>query len=597
MPEGRKLRVFLCHSSNDKPAVRELYQRLKQEGWIDPWLDEEKLYPGQDWDLEIEKAVEAADAVLVFLSDNSVTKEGYIQKELRFILNIAEYKPEGTLFILPLRLNDCPLPRRLRSWHYVDHFPEDRREWAYGRLLGSLKIRAKKVGVDVDALLKEKAEKLRQEIAAKNRKEQEEKERKRRIERKKIEDAAQERIAKEKREAEEKSRLEKEAKEERERKAAAEKARQERIDNIKKFFSKNGKRFSLIGGGIVLIFLFRYIISNVEFPTKPEPTKISKTSIPATETLQLPTSTSLPTSTTSLIETSTPTEIPATPTPAFSVGSTIVSEKDGMTLVYVPAGEFQMGINAINAVAACQEIHAHASSSFLCFPNGYENEGPVHTVYVDAFWIDQTEVTNAMYAKCEEAGECHPPHLARSNTRDSYYGNPRFEDYPVIYVSWNDAVAYCKWAGRRLPTEAEWEKAARWDDELQAQRIYPWGNSFDGSLVNSCDVNCPSSSRITYYNDGYEDTAPVDSYPAGRSFYGAYNMAGNVSEWVADWYSEDYYHASPSKNPQGPSSGLARLLRGGSWDDNGEFVSSFIRRWRDPSLFYETVGFRCSRSQ
>ena len=108
MPEPRKLRVFLCHSSNDKPAVRELYGRLKAEGWIDPWLDEEKLLPGQDWDLEIEKAVEASDAVIVFLSNNSVSKEGYVQRELRFVLRIADFKPEGTVFVIPMRLEDCP---------------------------------------------------------------------------------------------------------------------------------------------------------------------------------------------------------------------------------------------------------------------------------------------------------------------------------------------------------------------------------------------------------------------------------------------------------------------------------------------------------
>ena len=146
MPD-RKLRVFLYHSNDDKPAVRELYQRLKAEGWIDPWLDEEKLYPGQDWDLEIEKAVEAADAVIVFLSNNSVTKEGYIQRELRFVLRIADFKPEGTVFVIPVRLDDCPMPRRLSMWQYVDYFPRDRKDWAYGRLLGSLKVRAKKLEI------------------------------------------------------------------------------------------------------------------------------------------------------------------------------------------------------------------------------------------------------------------------------------------------------------------------------------------------------------------------------------------------------------------------------------------------------------------
>jgi hypothetical protein len=143
MTEPRKIRVFLCHASQDKPVVRELYQRLASEGWIDPWLDEEKLLPGQDWDMEIEKAVETSDAVIVFLSNNSVSKEGYIQRELRFVLHIALEKPEGAIFIIPLRLDDCQIPRHLRTWQYVDYFPEDHKEWAYQRLLESLNLRLK----------------------------------------------------------------------------------------------------------------------------------------------------------------------------------------------------------------------------------------------------------------------------------------------------------------------------------------------------------------------------------------------------------------------------------------------------------------------
>lgn len=137
----RKLRVFLCHASQDKPVVRELYQRLNAEGWIDPWLDEEKLLPGQDWDLEIEKAVEAADVVLVCVSSRSVTKEGYIQREIKFALDIALEKPEGTIFIIPLRLDDCDVPRRLRSWQYVDYFPSEKLKASYQRLLQSLQVR------------------------------------------------------------------------------------------------------------------------------------------------------------------------------------------------------------------------------------------------------------------------------------------------------------------------------------------------------------------------------------------------------------------------------------------------------------------------
>jgi len=143
--QPRRIRVFLCHASQDKLAVRLLYQKLSGEGWIDPWLDEEKLLPGQNWDIEIEKAVESADAVIVFLSRNSVNKEGYVQQELRFVLNIALTKPEETIFVIPLRLEECEPPRRLRAWHYADFFPPERRDQVYNRLLESLKARFQKL--------------------------------------------------------------------------------------------------------------------------------------------------------------------------------------------------------------------------------------------------------------------------------------------------------------------------------------------------------------------------------------------------------------------------------------------------------------------
>jgi hypothetical protein len=136
----RKVRVFLCHASQDKPAVREIYQRLLGEGWIDPWLDEDKLLPGQDWDLEIEKAVEAAHAVIVCLSNNSVTKEGYIQRELKFVLDVALEKPEGKVFVIPVRLDDCQVPRRIRSWQWIDIFPEVGKNPAFEKILSSLRL-------------------------------------------------------------------------------------------------------------------------------------------------------------------------------------------------------------------------------------------------------------------------------------------------------------------------------------------------------------------------------------------------------------------------------------------------------------------------
>jgi len=136
-----RLRVFLSHASSDKPAVRDLYRRLSSVKWIDPWLDEENLFPGQDWSMEIRKAIESAHAVIVCLSRNSITGEGYIQKELQFTLELALERPDGQSFILPLRLDDCEIPHRIRMWQYADYFPKERRDKTFKKLLRSLLIR------------------------------------------------------------------------------------------------------------------------------------------------------------------------------------------------------------------------------------------------------------------------------------------------------------------------------------------------------------------------------------------------------------------------------------------------------------------------
>ncbi len=147
MPTKRKLRVFLCYASQDKPIVRDLYRKLSAEPWIEPWLDEERLLPGQDWDLEIEKAVESSDAILVCLSSNSVTKEGYVQKELRKVIDVSLEKPEGVIYIIPVRLDECDSPRSLRDRQYIDYFPPRNRTQAYDKLIASLNLRKDDLGI------------------------------------------------------------------------------------------------------------------------------------------------------------------------------------------------------------------------------------------------------------------------------------------------------------------------------------------------------------------------------------------------------------------------------------------------------------------
>jgi formylglycine-generating enzyme required for sulfatase activity len=215
--------------------------------------------------------------------------------------------------------------------------------------------------------------------------------------------------------------------------------------------------------------------------------------------------------------------------------------------------------------------------------DGHRNEQPVHTVYLDAYWIDRTEVTNGQYVLCVKAGVCKPPRATNSVTKAQYYGNPAYKDYPVINVNWDEAQTYCEWADRRLPTEAEWEKAARGTD----QRLYPWGNQ-------------PPNEELANNNWREGDPLPVGSYPEGASPYGALDMAGNVWEWVADWYQIDYYDVSPIRNPTGPIEGNrienSKLQRGGGWNSSDWFIRSTCRVLLHPVYYSRYRGFRCAQS-
>lgn len=224
-----------------------------------------------------------------------------------------------------------------------------------------------------------------------------------------------------------------------------------------------------------------------------------------------------------------------------------------MEMVFVPDGYFEMG-------STDDDIHTD------------EDEKPLHRVYLDAYWIDRTEVTNTMYQGCISAGVCTSP------AQSKFYSNPEYGNHPIIGVSWDQAEAYCEWADRRLPSEAEWEKAARGTDG----RIYPWGNT-------------PPANELVNFDQFVNETSPVGMYPTGASPYGALDMAGNAWEWVADGYSPDFYSKSPQENPISESPVNRRVLRGGNWDSNAEGVRAANRFWAFPGR-NDTDGFRCAKS-
>ncbi len=250
----------------------------------------------------------------------------------------------------------------------------------------------------------------------------------------------------------------------------------------------------------------------------------------------------------------------------------IVTVVDGWTLeeILIPAGSFQMGCDSSN------------SAEYGCNSSFQANELPTHTVTLDAYTIDKYEVTNARYKTCVNAGGCTAPQNVNSYARSPYYGTSTYANYPVINVDWHQASAFCAWTGKRLPTEAEWEKAARGTDG----RKYPWGNQEpDCSRAN----HSPSPACVG-------DTSQVGAYPNGASPYGVMDMAGNVFEWVNDWYGWNFYSVSPSDNPQGPATGTQRVLRGGSWGNNNLYVRSAYRSSNYPGSWFRDEGFRCVRS-
>lgn len=540
----RPLQVFLCHASGDKPAVRALYRRLKADG-ISAWLDEEDLDPGDDWQRIIPNAVEHSDVVIVCLSRKSVNKEGYVQKEIAFALNTADEKPEGTIYIIPAKLEECDVPQRLRRWQWVDLAFDGSSfdQHSYDKLMRSLRRRANSIGATLEL---PKAPAMFEHLSGTNTRPPTIK--KQGIE-KKIKQSHQ---------------------------PMAKLLLRQRW-GLAIMVAVLGIAIAIFGMAFGLPLLTKPLQS---LPTKKEsiiPKLIQHTltaTLFATKTAAVTPSNTL---------TSTPTlySLTSTITPTGTPYPLTITEK-GAKMALIPAGTFTMGISAKQKLAECQKyIECSKSDQF-------SDEVPAHQVSLPAFYMDIYEVTNVLYKACEDAGGCLQPTDVSSSNYKNYYGNILFDNYPVVNIDWYRAKAYCQWRGlltisgeTHLPTEAEWEKAARSTDG----RRYPWGNNTDPTRA--------------YYNRDYEDVISVASFERGKSPYGIYNMAGNVFEWVADWYDKNYYATLGENtfNPQGPLTGQYKVIRGGSvWSSIAEIRSANRKSWLKPTESYVGLGFRCARS-
>ncbi len=487
---GRRLRAFLCHSSGDKPAVRDLYRRLKVDGFA-PWLDEEELLPGQDWQQEIPAAVRACDVVIICLSQKSVSKEGFLQREIREALYVEEEKPEGTIFVIPVKLEEVEVPKRLSKWQWANLSQEG----GYQRLVRALEVRASAIGTTVashEARGWEEAERKAREAEEARLKAEAERQ------------ATKEAQARETLEAKGPASAEPAEAEAEVSNAAPQPpvseqpgpktvpllTRSPQLELIQKVKGNRVLAVTLVGVAVVVI------IAAVAWVYRTK--------------MQNP-----------------------------RAGTVRENPKDGLKYVWIPPGTFRMG----------------------CSPGDSEcnaDEKPLHSVRLSrGFWIGQTEVTVGAYKRFAT----------------EFSGDGANDRMPMGNVSWNDAYDYCRWAGGRLPTEAEWEYAAR-------------GGTGEARYGNI--------DEIAWYWGNSEKQGHEVAKKAANGF-GLYDTLGNVWEWVNDWYDGNYYQRSPSQDPSGPASGSVRVMRGGSSSEVPSNLRASTRSSAAPDNVSDRIGFRCAR--
>ncbi len=472
--------TFISYSRINSDFSVRLAKDLKSAGY-DVWLDQLDIPTGARWDDELERALEASDTFLIVMSPQSIQSQN-VKDEIGYAIDTGKN-------ILPIVLENCKVPFRLRRFQYVDVSEE-----TYEDSLIKIKFL-------LDNARDEKV------VTPLN-------------------DSAPPPLQ-----------------------TPPTHAQSPGSSSAPKPVADQSSQTRNIGIGIgALLLLIVGFFGARMMGGKSAQTLPTDTPLPAatnTEAIIVPTETMIPVS-------QTPTEVRSTP--SVTAVPEELTDATGVVMRLIPAGEFVQG------------------------GSGEPDESPAHNVYLDAFYMDTYEVTNQQYSACLADGACPSPKSNASLRNANYFGNPQFDQYPVINVNWEMAKAYCEWRGAELPTEAQWEKSARGTDG----RVYPWGN----------DISCSNAN----YGGCVKDIAMVGSNPSGKSVYGVYDLAGNVWEWVSDWYSADYYSGMPAENPVGPGGGEMKVMRGGSWSDLASSARSSNRYGNDPKLFGDSVGFRCARA-
>jgi formylglycine-generating enzyme required for sulfatase activity len=418
-PSHHPIKVFICHASEDKPAVRGLCQRLRDAGFA-PWIDEQELLPGEDWDDRINAAVRSSDAVLVCLSRAAVSKAGYLQKEIRQALDVADEQPEGATFLIPVKLEPCEIPRRLARWQSGDISQEG----GFDRLVTTLRER----GLQIE------------------------------------------------------------------------------------------------GGSAPA---HRLPVRPFVPPVPKSPWRHAYWVIAAL----------VPVVAAALYWNS-----HRAPGPNHSPAAHLAPQD----MVAIPGATFVMGRDR----------------------GGEPEEAPAHATTVSPFWIDRFPVTNGQYlAFVRSTNHRAPPDWSGDSIPAGR------ENDPVTTVSWGDAEAFCEWRGRRLPTEAEWEFAARGSDG----RLYPWGEDFRPSAVNS-------------FESGLGHVQPVDAHTQNVSAFGVREMSGNVWQWC-----RDDFVLYPGSNARPAIPPGAKAIRGGSFASDRHHVTTTTRNLEKPATQSSSIGFRCAQ--